>query len=77
MIYLCLNFIREKNAPSRRSRHPMTITLIPDNEMENENLVLTSKYTGADFFLDYVQNGGKELIREKRHVTRAVRPTKR
>ena len=27
---------REKNAPSRRSRHPMTIALIPDDEMENE-----------------------------------------
>ena len=55
----------------------MTIALIPDNEMENEILVSGPKHTGADYFLDYVKNGGKELIREKRHVTRAVRPTKR
>ena len=69
---------REKNAPSRRSRHPMTIALIPDDEMENEILMTPSKkLTGADYFLDYVKTGGKELIREKRHVTRAVRPTKR
>ena len=56
----------------------MTIALIPDNEMENEIAMTTAKRkTGSDYFFDYIKNGGKELIREKRHVTRAVRPTKR
>ena len=66
-----------KNSLESVSNLVFTQALNPENEMENENLVLRSKNTGADFFLDYVKNGGKELIREKRHVTRAVRPTKR
>ena len=56
----------------------MTIALIPDNDMKNEiNIVQNDKFSGADMFLDYVQHGGKALIRQKRRVTRAVRPTKR
>ena len=55
----------------------MTIALIPDNEMENEIAMTTSiRKTGSDYFFDYIRNGGKELIREKRHVKRAVRPYK-
>ena len=69
--------IREKNASFRRSRKPMNIALIPDDEMDNDILTSTAKRSGTDYFFDYVKNGGEALIRQKRHVTRAVRPTKR
>ena len=57
----------------------MTIALIPDDDLENEITSHMTKHTAADFFLDYVRNGGKALIRRKRArlQTRAVRPTKR
>ena len=74
---LFLIIFREKNAAFRRSRKPMTIALIPDDDMDNEIVTSNVKWTGVDYFLDYVKSGGKALIREKRHVTRAVRPTKR
>ena len=72
-----LFIFREKNAPSRRSRQPMTIALIPDDDMDNEIINSKDKRTGVDYFLDYMRNGGKALVRQKRRVTRAVRPTKR
>ena len=70
---------REKDAPSRRSLKPMTIALIPDDEMNNEIMTSLSsrRMSGVDYFLDYMKHGGDALVRQKRHVTRAVRPTKR
>ena len=70
---------REKKAPFRRSRQPMTIALIPNDDWENEITSHITKHSAADFFFDYVRNGGKALIRRKRArlQTRAVRPTKR
>ena len=57
----------------------MNIALIPDDEMDNDILTSIAKRraSGVDYFFDYVKNGGKALMRQKRHVTRAVRPTKR
>ena len=57
----------------------MNIALIPDDEMDNDILTSTAKRraSGVDYFFDYVKNRGEALIRQKRHVTRAVRPTKR
>ena len=55
----------------------MNIALIPDDDMDNDIMTSTAKRSGVDYFFDYVKNGGEALIRQKRHVTRAVRPTKR
>ena len=55
----------------------MTIALIPDDDMDNEVLTSHTKRNGVEYFLDYLRNGGDALVRQKRHVTRAVRPTKR
>ncbi len=55
----------------------MNIALIPDDDMDNDILTSTARRASVDYFFDYVKNGGKALMRQKRHVTRAVRPTKR